>query len=122
MKPQNLKQTFGNAPVSAPALVTPTKSRKPTKAAQAAPSALTEVAARIDVGLGNSLFIRGQGDGLSWEKGKPLRCQNASTWVWSSAQAREKLVFKLLLNDAVWARGEDIVIEAGRKIEVVPQF
>jgi hypothetical protein len=32
------------------------------------------------------------------------------------------VVFKLLLNDQVWAKGEDVVVEAGRKIEVVPFF
>jgi hypothetical protein len=32
------------------------------------------------------------------------------------------VVFKLLLNDQVWAKGEDVVVEAGRKIEVVPVF
>jgi hypothetical protein len=32
------------------------------------------------------------------------------------------VVFKLLLNDQVWTKGEDAVVEAGRKIEVVPFF
>ena len=82
----------------------------------------TEIAARIDVGMGNALFIRGQGDGLSWDKGTPLECKGASTWVWSSRQASDKLVFKLLLNDTVWAKGEDLVVEAGRRVEVVPGF
>jgi len=36
--------------------------------------------------------------------------------------AREKVVFKLWLNDQVWAKGEDVVVEAGRKIELVPSF
>ena len=80
------------------------------------------VEARIDVGLGNTLFIRGQGDGLSWERGKPLTCVDASTWVWVSAQARDKVVFKLLLNDQIWAQGKDLFLEAGRKIEIVPSF
>ena len=83
---------------------------------------VTVVEAKIDVGLGNRLFIRGQGDGLSWFEGIPLNCVDATTWVWSTNHAREKVVFKLLLNDQVWAKGEDVVVEAGRKIEVVPCF
>jgi hypothetical protein len=83
---------------------------------------VTVVEAKIDVGLGNTLFIRGQGDGLSWLKGVPLNCVNPNTWVWSSTQAKDKVVFKLLLNDEVWAKGEDVVAEVGRTIETVPFF
>ena len=83
---------------------------------------VTVVEAKIDVGMGNLLFIRGQGDGLSWFQGVSLNCVDATTWVWSTREAREKVVFKLLLNDQVWAKGEDVVVEAGRKIDVVPFF
>lgn len=82
----------------------------------------TIIQAKTDVGFGNSLFVRGQGDGLSWDKGLPLSCIDGSAWVWSTRQAKGKVVFKLLLNDQVWAKGEDVVVEAGRKIEVVPVF
>ncbi len=96
---------------------------KPSCAQEAArPETITLVEARIDVGLGNALFIRGQGDGLSWDKGQPLDCVGAATWIWKTAQARDKVVFKLLLNDVLWAQGEDLVLEAGRKLEVVPSF
>jgi hypothetical protein len=83
---------------------------------------ITAVAAKIDVGFGNTLFIRGQGDGLSWEQGTPLHCVEASTWLWATTGAKDKVVFKLLLNDQVWAQGEDLTVEAGKRIEVVPSF
>ena len=98
---------------------TANRSSEPTPAVS---ETTTEIAARIDVGMGNALFIRGQGDGLSWEKGTQLECKDASTWVWSSRQASDKLVFKLLLNDTVWAKGDDLVVEAGRRVEVAPGF
>ena len=82
----------------------------------------TIIQAKTDVGFGNSLFIRGQGGGLSWDKGLPLSCVDGSAWVWSTKKAKGKVVFKLLLNDQVWAKGEDVVVEAGRKIEIVPVF
>lgn len=53
----------------------------------------TVVEARIDVGVGNRVFIRGQGDGLSWFQGVPLKCIEPTKWVWSTAQARGKVVF-----------------------------
>ena len=83
---------------------------------------VTEVVARADVGFGNSLFIRGQGNGLSWERGTRLACAGPSTWVWSTPQAREPVVFKLLLNDELWAKGEDVVVRAGQRVEIVPGF
>lgn len=83
---------------------------------------ITAVEARINVGFGNSVFIRGQGPGLSWEKGLPLSCIDKSAWVWSTKQADARVVFKLLLNDQVWAQGQDVVVEAGKKIEIVPVF
>ena len=94
---------------------------QPTTAPSPSPQATT-VEARIDVGFGNALFIRGQGAGLSWDKGLPLECIDGSTWVWSAKQAKDKVVFKLLLNDQVWAGGEDVVLEPGKKIEIVPGF
>jgi hypothetical protein len=83
---------------------------------------LTLVEAKIDVGFGNSLFIRGQGAGLSWEKGQPLTCTSGTKWVWPTTEAKDKVVFKLLLNDQLWAKGEDTVIEAGQKVELAPVF
>jgi hypothetical protein len=80
------------------------------------------VEAKIDVGVGNSLFIRGEGEGLSWEKGQPLMCVDAAKWVWSAQHAKDRTVFKLLLNDQIWAQGEDAIVEPGRRVEIVPHF
>jgi len=88
----------------------------------ASPEKVTEVAAKLDVGWGNALFIRGQGDGLSWDKGTPLACADGSTWVWSTHRAKGRVVFKLLLNDQVWAEGSDHFVEAGQRLEIVPAF
>ena len=82
----------------------------------------TTVEAKIDIGFGNLLYIRGQGDGLNWDEGKPLQCVAANRWVWSTISAKEKVVFKLLINDRVWSQGEDLIIKAGEKSEVVPVF
>lgn len=81
----------------------------------------TTIEAHIDVGFGNQLYVRGQGAGLSWERGVPLKNVDSTTWQWS-ADATDKLVFKLLLNDAIWAQGGDVVATPGQKVELVPNF
>jgi hypothetical protein len=73
------------------------------------------------VGFGNTLFIRGEGNGLNWERGVPLTCVDGETWQWSGP-ATEKLTFKLLLNDSVWAQGDDIVARPGQRLEIRPRF
>lgn len=116
------------APVAAKAVVPPARAvtteqvtqlaaPKPTKTA----SPVTTIEARIDVGFGNNLFVRGQGAGLSWDQGKPLICVDGKTWRWS-AEASGKLTFKLLLNDQVWAQGADLVAKPGDRVEITPAF
>jgi hypothetical protein len=100
----------------------PTATKRQRKKTAPPAEQLTTIEARIDVGFGNSLFIRGRGAELTWDKGLPLTCINGSTWAWSTTQAKDKMVFKLLLNDQIWAKGEDIVIEAGKKLELAPAF
>ncbi len=81
----------------------------------------TTIEAQIDVGFGNHLFVRGQGAGLSWERGTPLNCVDGQTWRWS-AKTTEKLTFKLLLNDTIWAQGEDVVATPGKCVGIAPRF
>src|SRR5689334_18740025 len=60
------------------------------------------IEAKVDVGFGNTLYLRGEGKGLSWNHGIPLTCVDSSTWQWTG-EASDKLKFKLLLNDSVWS-------------------
>ena len=41
------------------------------------------IEANIDVGYGNSLYLRGEGLGLNWNQGIPLKCEDGSTWKWT---------------------------------------
>ena len=79
------------------------------------------IEAKIDVGFGNTLFLRGEGRGLSWNQGVPLTCVGGSVWKWSG-ETTDALKFKLLLNDSVWSKGEDLVVAPGQRIEVAPAF
>lgn len=91
------------------------------KVASPVRSASTIIEAKIDVGFGNQLFLRGQGPGLSWDRGIPLECVDSKTWR-LTFPAEEKLLFKLLLNDSVWAQGEDVTVTPGQRVEVTPAF
>ena len=107
----------------------PVKPAAPVVARQETPSVkpatvtrpVTIIEAKIDVGFGNHLFVRGQGAGLSWERGTPLTCVGADTWR-LAVEATDRLQFKLLLNDRVWAKGEDVVVTPGKQVEVRPAF
>ena len=94
---------------------------KPAVKKTSAKAAVTTIKAKVDVGFGNNLFVRGQGAGLSWERGTPLVCVDGQTWSWSTPTA-DKLTFKVLLNDAVWAQGEDVVADPGKQVEISPRF
>jgi hypothetical protein len=82
----------------------------------------TVVSARIDVGFGNRLYIRGDGPGLSWDQGVPMECASSDTWTWTSAAASRPFAFKVLINDERWSNGDDFVASVGTENPVSPAF
>ncbi|MEY2880190.1 MAG: hypothetical protein RLZZ15_2570 [Verrucomicrobiota bacterium] len=73
-------------------------------AAAAAESVLTSdgatrLIATAYIGIGNRLFIRGEGPGLSWEKGVPLQFVSIGKWRWETHEATAPVSFKLYKND-----------------------
>jgi hypothetical protein len=83
---------------------------------------LTVIEASAEVGLENALYIRGQGNGLSWDKGQRLKRSFGGKWIWTISKAKGKVLFRLLINDSIWAKGREVVVDAGKMIEVVPVF
>jgi len=82
----------------------------------------TTIAANVNVGFGNSLFIRGEGAGLSWDKGVLLNCVSDDLWSIALTGASKTVVFKLLLNDTDWSLGEDYTAQPGGVVTVKPLF
>jgi hypothetical protein len=115
LKPTETKST-SNAPKS-----TPVAPKTASGAAKSTAEALTTIEVKIDVGFGNAVFLRGQGSGLTWERGVPLACVDGSTWRWAQKVA-DPVTFKVLLNDEVWSAGGDIVVSPGQKVEISPSF
>jgi hypothetical protein len=83
--------------------------------------AVSTLDVKIDVGYGNTIFLRGQGSGLTWDHGVALSCVDGRTWRWSG-KLNSPVTFKVLINDQVWAAGNDLVLTPGQKLEVAPQF
>lgn len=96
--------------------------RQPTGTKKTGKGSKTTVVTKTDIGFGNTLFIRGQGGGLSWDKGVPLRCNSADEWVWEAPGNSEPVEFKLLINDDTWNQGDNLHAEPGQRLVCHPTF
>jgi hypothetical protein len=105
------------------------KIRKSAATSPASPAPVTRpraaavtISAKIDVGFGNALFVRGSGAGLTWSKGTPLVCVAVDTWRVVLPVADNPFAFKFLLNDAEWSTGKDYLAGPGDTVTVTPAF
>lgn len=121
-KPTTVPKTVA-APVAqttkAPAKKSAPAKKKPT--VTAAPPATT-ISAKIDIGFGNHLYLRGEGAGLSWDKGLPMDSASNVLWTATLAGATSPVIFKVLVNDLTWSTGKDYVVEPGQSITITPTF
>jgi len=92
----------------------------PAVAKPAAPA--TTIAATIDVGFGNALYIRGSGPGLSWGKGVPLTNAGSDQWSIALAGVDHPVMFKFLINDTQWSVGVDYEVPPGSSVRFSPVF
>jgi hypothetical protein len=106
-----------------------TRAAKPAKAASvpavkagAPGTGDTRIEAQIDVGFGNSLYIRGDGPGLSWERGIAMACVADDRWSTQIPHASRPIVCKFLINDLVWCSGDDFVVMPGKSVTLLPAF
>ncbi len=82
----------------------------------------TVITAKIDIAFGNTLFVRGEGPGLSWDAGVPMNSGDADTWSITISGAKSQVIFKFLVNDVTWSIGEDYVVDAGGEVSLIPSF
>jgi hypothetical protein len=108
LPPDDFAQTPSEEPVSPPAV---------------SADGLTRLVATAYIGIGNKLFIRGEGPGLSWEKGVPLQFVSIGKWRWETADADRPVTFKLFKNDEVeCAVVGSVTFPAGYQQEVRASF
>jgi len=82
----------------------------------------TFISAQIDIGFGNHLYLRGDGPGLSWDRGVAMDSVGANLWTASVKGASAPVIFKVLVNDLTWNAGGDYSVEPGQSITVTPTF
>lgn len=114
--------TASDAGATSPA---PKKKAAPAKkkaAVVVTESPATFISAKINIGFGNHLYLRGTGPGLSWDHGLAMDCASDDLWTLSFKNVKEPIAFKVLINDQTWCVGNDYVVEAGQSVTVTPSF
>ncbi|HWL17938.1 MAG TPA: hypothetical protein VNR00_20165, partial [Opitutus sp.] len=82
----------------------------------------TRLIATAYIGIGNRLFIRGDGPGLSWDKGLPLQFISIGKWRWETSDPAGPIRFKLLKNDETESSLGSLTLEPGHQQEVTVKF
>lgn len=105
-----------------PAEPSPSAEPEPTEPAVSADGA-TRLIVTAYIGIGNRLFIRGEGPGLTWEKGVPLTFVSIGKWRWETNDATQPVRFRLYKNDEIEcaALGERLV-EPGAQQDLSASF
>lgn len=101
---------------AAPAATTPTIKAVATK------PLTTTIVARIDVGFGNALHVRGDGPGLSWDEGILMNCIAPDHWELTLPESARPFAFKFLVNDLTWSTGADFTATPGQSVTLMPEF
>lgn len=82
----------------------------------------TRIIVKYDVGFNNSIYLRGDGADLSWEKGVMLKNVRFDEWVWETNTPFSKCEFKVLINDRQYELGENHPLHCGTSFEYTPSF
>jgi hypothetical protein len=127
MKKITKKAPTSSTKGSTPAKATKAPAKKMTAPARKKPVVTSEppatfISAKIDIGFGNHLYIRGEGPGLSWDHGLAMDCVGAGLWTATVKNATVPVTFKVLVNDLSWSTGNDYSVEPGQSITVEPTF
>jgi len=115
---------FSNSPADSASA--PSEDSQAEAAATVEPSVSADGATRLLVtayiGIGNKLYIRGDGPGLSWDKGVPMKFLSIGKWGWATDEATGPVACKLYKNDETAALSGEIFLEPGQHVEVTALF
>jgi len=124
-------------PAPATKLTAPVPARKSTVAPKIKPAAPSPVApsivaktkgsrvtivAKVDVGYGNSVSIRGDEPFLHWSKGIALGSIAGDKWEIVLTGIDRPFQFKFLRNDQVWSTGDNYTASPGDTLSITPGF
>jgi len=82
----------------------------------------TRLLATAYIGIGNKLYIRGDGPGLNWDKGVPMQFVSIGKWGWATDDATGPIACKLYKNDETAALSGEIFLEPGKHVEITAIF
>ncbi|MGE0670457.1 MAG: hypothetical protein AB7H48_00490 [Parachlamydiales bacterium] len=89
---------------------------------KAVPNEPARIVVKYDVGFNNTLSIRGNGAGLSWDRGAPLKNIGPDEWVWETSAPFTDCEFKVLINDQNYECGENHHLGPSSKFQYTPSF
>ncbi len=91
-------------------------------AAVASKPVVTTITARVNVGFGNALYLRGDGAGLSWNRSVQMTCMSGNEWLITIPESARPVLFKFLINDTTWSMGPDYSVIPGTSTVLSPTF
>lgn len=85
---------------------------------------VTTIRVHYDVGLGNTMSLRGGNYPLWWNKGRAMLNVASDVWVYEMERydAGETFEFKPLINDTTWSSGDNYTGIGGQTIDIYPNF
>ena len=98
----------------------PPEEGRPTPAPSA--DGLTRLTVVSYIGIGNKLYLRGEGPGLSWDKGVPLQFVSIGRWRWETGDADAAVTCKVYKNDKIEAPLGTLTLAPGTEQEVTAAF
>jgi hypothetical protein len=69
-----------------------------------------------------AIYLRGEGAGLSWNKGLKLDHKAGNEWIWETYEPINRTEFKVLIDDKLWEEGPNHVLEPGHTVEYTAKF
>ncbi len=96
----------------------PAATADPTKTADG----YTRLLVTAYIGIGNKVFIRGDGPGLNRDKGIPMEFVSIGKWSWETSDAVDPVTIQLFKNDDLPAQGEPLSLPPGHQLEATPVF
>ncbi|HTL69082.1 MAG TPA: hypothetical protein VL200_15560 [Lacunisphaera sp.] len=117
-------ETASGEPVvpDAPAVTSSTDEATGSAEPAASSDGATRLLATAYIGIGNKLYIRGDGPGLSWDKGVPMQFVSIGKWGWATHDATAPVACKLYKNDETAALSGEIRLEPGKHVEITALF
>jgi len=121
--------TKPSAPAPARKSTVEPKIKAPAAPKPAAPAIVTKpkgarvtITAIVDVGFGNSVYLRGDEPYLSWSKGLVLGSVASDRWEIVLTGIDRPFQFKFLRNDEAWNSGANYTASPGDTLALTPAF